>query len=142
MTKYTLTKNYIEITETCGIMQNLSSDANIEVTDNTDDSGILLKPFQTLNFSKKLYARKIGTTGTCSLAVLSFQSSADDENSSADETNTAFDEYGDLFSHAPHCHHKMPPLSAKETPHHYLVRISKESLQGQKKFLIQFDEKG
>ena len=148
MTKYTLTKNFSEITETSGVMQNLSSDANVEVTDNTDDAGIVLKPFQTLNFSQKLYARKIGNTGTCSLAVLSFQSSADDEsiiadeNSSSDEDNTNFDEYNDLFSHSPHCHHKTPPLSVKETPHHYLVSISKESLKGQNKFLIQFDEKG
>lgn len=147
MTKYTLTKNYSEIAETYGVMQNLSSDANIEVTDNTDDAGIVLKPFQTLNFYQKLYARKIGNTGTCSLAVLPFQDAADekstaaDESSSTDESDNILDEYGDLFLHEPkHCH-KTPPLAVKELPHHYLVSISKESLKGQSKFLIQFDDK-
>ena len=47
-----------------------------------------------------------------------------------------------LLTNTTHCHHKMFPFSVKETPHHYLVRISKESLKGQNKFLIQFDEKG
>ena len=149
MTKYTLTKNFSEITETSGVMQNLSSDANIEVTDNTDDAGIILKPFQTLNFSQKLYARKIGNSGTSNLAVVPFrveediESTAADESSANDENDAILDEYGDLFSHSPHCHHhKMTPLSVKETPQHYLVSISKESLKGQNKFLIQFDEKG
>ena len=148
MTKYTLTKNFSEITETSGVMQNLSSDANIEVTDNTDDAGIILKPFQTLNFSQKLYARKIGNTGTSNLAVVPFhveedsESNATDESSTDDENDAILDEYGDLFSHEPHCHHhKMTPLAVKETPHHYLVSISKESLKGQSKFLIQFDDK-
>ncbi|MBQ9488270.1 MAG: hypothetical protein IJU91_10825 [Selenomonadaceae bacterium] len=146
MTKYTLTKNYSEIAETYGVMQNLSSDANIEVTDSTDDAGIVLKPFQTLNFYQKLYARKIGNTGTCSLAVLPFQdaedekSTAADESSSDDESETILDEYGDLFLHEPH-KPKMTPLAVKELPHHYLVSISKESLKGQNKFLIQFDDK-
>ena len=69
-------KKFSEIADTYGVMQNLSSDANIEVTDNTDDAG------------------------TCSLVVIPFQNSADEstnENSSDDESETNLDEYGDLF---------------------------------------------
>ena len=70
------------------------------------------------------------------------ESTAADESSTNDENDAILDEYGDLFSHEPHCHrHKMMPLAVKETPHHYLVSISKESLKGQSKFLIQFDDK-
>lgn len=150
MSKYTLTKNYSAIKETYGILQNISSDSNIEVTNDVNEAGIVLKPFQTVNINQTVFARKIGNTGTCSLVVLPFQESEDDEANTEgtddEESDVTFDEYGNLFiNDKPHCHHHdkhhMPPLSVQETPHHYLVSVSKESLKGQSKFLIQFDDK-
>lgn len=150
MPRYTLTKNYLEIAETYGLFQNLSANSDIEITENVDSAGIILKSFHTAIINQKVYARKIGNAGTCPLAVLPFQKLC--ENPTAlppkrcdceTESDTILDEYEDLFAgdcpnHKPP---KMPPLSVRETPSHYLVSVSKDSLKNQNKFLIQFDDK-
>lgn len=147
MAKYTLTKNYLELAETYGVLQNQSGDGNVEVTNDKDKPGIILKPFKTLIFNQKIFARKTGNTGTCQLAVLPFKTQSDsvaddtggtdDESDSDDEID--IDGYDDFFTN--HKPHKPPPLSVQETPSHYLVSVSKDSLKHQNKFLIQFDDK-
>lgn len=47
--RYVLTKDFTKIATTEGIFQNLSGDANIELTNDISQQGILLKPFQTVN---------------------------------------------------------------------------------------------
>ena len=143
MAKYNLTKNYTEIVETYGLFQNVTGNADIEITDDVNDSGIVLKPFQTIVIHQKVFARKIGIAGNCVLAVLPFQN--DTAQSSNDDTGTTessqtFDVYDDLFAAHSKCG-KSPPLSVQETPSHYLVSVSKDSLKGQNKFLLQFDER-
>ena len=111
MPRYTLTKNYLEIAESYGLFQNLSANSDIEITENVDAAGIILKPFHTAIINQKVYARKIGNAGSCPLAVLPFQKLC--ENPTA-----------------------IPPLSIRD-----LVSVSKDSLGNQNKFLIQFDDK-
>ena len=68
--RYTLTKNYSEITESYGVFQNSSGNAEIEITANIEEAGIILRPFQTVTISQKVFARKIGNAGACVLTVL------------------------------------------------------------------------
>ena len=149
MARYTLTKNFSDIAETYGLFQNASGNADIEITNDVGEAGIILRPFQTVVVNQKVFARKIGNNaGACLLQVLPFRelyATTSNENSSSVTTNDAdvtFDDYGNLF-----LNHRAPPtfgnkpLSVEETPTHYLVSVSKDSLKGQNKFLIQFDEK-
>ncbi len=149
MARYTLNKNFSDIAETYGLFQNASGNADIEITNNVGETGIILRPFQTVTVNQKVFARKIGNNaGTCLLQVLPFSElseSANTETSSSVATNDAdltFDDYGNLFLNhrAPPCFGNEP-LSVEETPTHYLVSVSKNSLKGQNKFLIQFDNK-
>ena len=48
MARYNLTKNYSEIAENYGLFQNVTGNADIEITDDVNNSGIVLKPFQTV----------------------------------------------------------------------------------------------
>ena len=73
MARYNLTKNYSEIAENYGLFQNVTGNADIEITDDVNNSGIVLKPFQTVVIHQKVFARKIGIAGNCVLAVLPFQ---------------------------------------------------------------------
>lgn len=73
MARYTVTKNYAEITEEYGVLQNLTGDANIEITNDISQAGIILKPFKTLMLSQKIYARKVGNVGTSVLAVMPYK---------------------------------------------------------------------
>lgn len=148
MARYNLTKNYSEIAENYGLFQNVTSNADIEITDDVNNSGIVLKPFQTVTIYQKVFARKIGIAGNCVLAVLPFQDyiaaqTSDDDTGSTENpqgTSKIFEVYDDLFATHSNCG-KPPPLSVQETPSHYLVSVSKDSLKGQNKFLLQFDER-
>ena len=154
MARYTLTKNYTEIAESYGVFQNSSGNAEIEITNDVTEAGIILRPFQTAMINQKVYARKIGNAGACLLTVLPLQKLWDTPNAvppkrsddteaesdtSANDISTV-DAYDDLFSGKQHKPH-MPPLSVKETPTHYLVSVSKDSLKHQNKFLLQFDDR-
>ena len=87
--RYVLTKDFMKIGTTEGIFQNVSGDANIEITNDISQQGILLKPFQTVNISTTVYARRISGGGTCALAVLPFAENATtDETSDGEATNT------------------------------------------------------
>lgn len=199
MAKYTLTKNYSEIKETRGVLQNLSGDSNIEVTNDTEEQGILLKPFQKLNFNQQLYARKAAGAGTALLAVIPFKARSNiSESDDADDDDVTFsyedltasrnygrqnkqrrheklpnpyDDFNDDFFRdtdwrkkpapppewwrPPHpewlrpwqpppppeitcVHEKMP--SVFDDGNSYVLRIPKETLNGQKKFLVQFSD--
>ena len=156
MARYTLTKNYTEIAESYGVFQNSSGNAEIEITNDVAEAGIILRPFQTATISQKVYARKIGNAGACLLTVLPLQKlwdtpnavppkRSDDTETESDTTDiSTVDAYDDLFS-GENCQHQhkppMPPLSVKETPTHYLVSVSKDSLKHQNKFLLQFDDR-
>ena len=87
--RYTLTKDFTKIATIEGIFQNLSGDANIELTNDISQQGLVLKPFQTVNINTTVYARRISGGGTCALAVLPFSNSADiaDGETSDSETN-------------------------------------------------------
>ena len=149
MARYTLTKSYSEIAETYGLFQNITGNADIEVTDDVNQSGIVIKPFQSVVIHQKVFARKIGIAGNSILAVLPFTdsvnaSSSEEDSSTPTNDSSSFEAYDDLFSAnpnfakpPPHC----PPLSVQETPSHYLVSVSKDSLNHQKKFVLQFEDK-
>ena len=154
MARYTLTKNYSEIAESYGVFQNSSGNAEIEITNDVAEAGIILRPFQIATISQKVYARKIGNAGACLLTVLPLQKlwdtpnavppkRSDGENTDA-EDGVSVEAYDDLFSGENCPHHKkppMPPLSVQETSTHYLVSVSKDSLKHQNKFLLQFDDR-
>ena len=74
--RYTLTNEYVKLKETGGIIQNVSNDANIEISDNTDTQGLVLRPFALVTIEQAVYARKFSGNGTCTLAVLPFTTSA------------------------------------------------------------------
>ena len=144
MARYTLTKNYAEITESYGVFQNSSGNAEIEITNDVAEAGIILRPFQTVTISQKVFARKIGNAGACLLTVLPLQKLWDTPNAvppkrsddtDAESDTSTVDAYDDLFSGDKP---PMPPLSVQETPTHYLVSVSKNSLKHKKKFLLQF----
>lgn len=150
MARYTVTKNYAEIAEKYGVLQNLTGDANIEITNDISQAGIILKPFKTLMFSQKIYARKVGNVGTSVLAVMPYKKlwedpdavppkRCDDESTEEESSDVTFDEYGDLFLRKQKSN--APPLEVQETSTHYVVTVSKDSLQGQNKFILQFDDK-
>lgn len=87
--RYTLTKDFTKIPSTAGLFQNVSGDANIELTNDISQQGILLKPFQTVNIDTAVYARRISGGGTCTLAVLPFGEVANtNENSDGETTET------------------------------------------------------
>ena len=151
MARYTLTKNYTEIAESYGVFQNSSGNAEIEITNDVAEAGIILRPFQMATISQKVYARKIGNAGACLLTVLPLQKlwdtpnavppkRYDDTEAESDTDTSTVDAYDDLFSGKQH-KPPMPPLSVQETPTHYLVSVSKDSLKHQNKFLLQFDDR-
>ena len=146
--RYTLTKNYSEITESYGVFQNSSGNAEIEITANIEEAGIILRPFQTVTISQKVFARKIGNAGACVLTVLPLQKLCENPTAippkrceDTESEEVAVDVYDELFSGKNLPNPRKPPLSVKDTPTHYLVSISKDSLKNQNKFLIQFDDR-
>lgn len=90
--RYILTKDFKLIKTDAGLYQNVSGDANIEITDDPKVQGILLKPFQTVTVSGKIYARRVSGGGNCALAVLPFS------NFASTETPTETNEGGETNS--------------------------------------------
>lgn len=166
MKKYILTKDFLEIAETYGLFQNLSGDANIEITNNTNEQGILLKPFQKVTIRQKIYARKVTGGGTAQLMVLPFTTDSvseeiiDEENYSTGETyidenfnrsrrnkNRHYENFYDW--QRPREQPPSPPIfppdistpAVIENENSYVLRIPKDSLNGQNKFLVQISDK-
>ena len=168
MKKYILTKDFLEISETYGLFQNLSGDANIEITNNTNEQGILLKPFQKVTIRQKVYARKVAGGGTAQLMVLPFSTDSDSEEIDEENYSYSGESYVDEnlnrprrnrrnFSHdwqrpreQPPPNFPFPPVNPYDTSpavvdcnEFYMLRIPKNSLNGQNKFLVQInDSKG
>lgn len=157
--KYILTKDFTEIAETYGIFQNLSGDSNIEITDNTQTQGILLKPFQKVTINQKVYARKVSGGGTSQLIILPFNDVS--ETISDDEDYYSADNFVDeSFRRKPRHNNfhnenwRRPPLppifdpfdknpAVEDCGGFYMLRVPKDSLNGQNKFLVQIgDTKG
>lgn len=145
--KYILTKDFVEIAETYGIFQNLSGDANIEITNNTNEQGILLKPFQKLTIYQKVYARKITGSGTAQLIVLPFNEYGDDfdEEIFNRPHRKPFHNDHPCDCRRPHEPPPPPPVfpfppdenpAAIEHENFYVVKVPKDSLNGQKKFIV------
>ncbi len=149
MSRYTLTKNYTEIAESYGVFQNASGNAEIEITNDVTEAGIILKPFKTVTIEQKVFARRIGNAGACLLNILPLQKLCEnptavppkrcDDTEDSDTSTLNVDVYDDLFSDTPKP--RRPPLSVKETSTHYVVSVSKDSLKNQNKFLLQFDDR-
>ena len=177
MKKYILTKDYLEISETYGIFQNLSGDANIEITNNSNEQGILLKPLQKVTIHQKVYARKAAGGGTAQLMVLPFKTSDEDSNEDSEDDYSTAENYVDENFNRPRKNRRrndydysydwrrareqpqipppppnfpFPPANPYDkTPAvadcdgFYMLRIPKETLNGQNKFLVQInDSKG
>jgi hypothetical protein len=159
----------MEIAETYGIIQNLSGDSNIEITDNTKEQGLLLKPFQKISINRKVFARKVSGGGTAQLIVLPFTNSASDETEiDSDAEDYSYDEnyFGENFSRRKKNRRRNnfydtdwqrppppvpPPMfnpfeknpEVVDSDGFYFLRIPKDSLNGQNKFLVQIsDTKG
>ena len=162
MKKYILTKDFLEIAETYGIFQNLSGDSNIEITDNINEQGILLKPFQKIQINQKVFARKLNGGGTAQLMILPFNSAAEStsENLSTGE-NSYTENYFDENFNRPRKRHGQnnfcdtdwrrpppPPIfnPFENTPEvvdcggFFMLRVPKDSLNGQNKFLVQIND--
>ena len=90
--RITLTKDYRKIATSYGLFQNLSSDSNIELTENVQSEGIILRPFQIVTVNRTVWARKLSGAGTGVLAVLPFADSDDSDETSdnADDTDVLF----------------------------------------------------
>ena len=94
--RVTLTREYRKIATTYGLFQNLSGDANIELTEDVQNDGIVLRPFQIVTVNRTVYARKVSEPGTGVLAVLPFvdaeesdETDGETSDDTADETDSA-----------------------------------------------------
>ena len=103
-----LTRDFRKIATSYGLFQNLSGDANVEITENVQNEGIILRPFQIVTVNRTVWARKISGAGTGVLAVLPF---VDSEETSDEETSDDTD--GDTSEGKP------PPPPPPPPPHHH-----------------------
>ena len=166
--RYVLSKDFSLIKTSYGLFQNVSGDANIELTNDTNEQGILLKPFQTVEINTPVYARRISGGGTCTLAVLPFDDSevtADEQTTDTEttQTSTSTDDSYDYpqHGHKPHGNpydvfnnnffdgkpkpHKPPfppPPSNPEDDGGLTIRIPKEFIdKGQRKFVVELPDR-
>ena len=114
-----LTRDFRKIATSYGLFQNLSGDANVEITENVQNEGIILRPYQIVTVNRTVWARKISGAGTGVLAVLPF---VDLEETSDEETSDDTD--GDTSEGKPplpppHPHPPLPPPPPPPPPHHH-----------------------
>ena len=112
-----LTRDFRKIATSYGLFQNLSGDANVEITENVQNEGIILRPFQIVTVNRTVWARKISGAGTGVLAVLPFvdsEETSDEETSDDTDGNTGSDTSEGKPPLPPPPHH--PPLPP---PHHH-----------------------
>lgn len=60
--KYTLSDEFIAISETAGIIQNLSTHDSVEITDSAsaaNDTGLIVYPQNSISYDGQIYARSI-----------------------------------------------------------------------------------
>ena len=110
MSRYTLNKNYPKI------------------TNDVNEAGIILRPFQSVIVNQKVYARKLGNAGVCLMTVLPFRELWNDpdavppkrcDDEQAEDNDVTFDEYGNLFLREKS---RTPPLY-KNAQKNYALRV-------------------
>ena len=84
-----LTRDFRKIATSYGLFQNLSGDANIELTESVQSEGIVLRPFQIVTVNRTVWARKLSGAGTGVLAVLPFADSDDTSDETSDDGETS-----------------------------------------------------
>ena len=161
--RITLTRDYRKIATSYGLFQNLSGDANVELTENVQSEGIILRPFQIVTVNRTVWARKLSGAGTGVLAVLPFVDSDDsdetsDDDSSNDDTDDDTGEVKPPLPPPPPPHHHLPnpydcfehkpfPLPEPKPSHHnphddadsYVIKIPRALVErGQNKFVVDF----
>ena len=161
--RVTLTKDFRKISTSYGLFQNLSGDADVELTENAQSEGIILRPFQIVTVNRTVWARRRSGMGTGVLAVLPFVDSEEtsDENSDNDTNGDTSENNPPLpppppprppappcecFEHEPfpkpvppHC----PPPPHHHPPHDdadsYIIKIPRALVEsGQNKFVVDF----
>ena len=151
-----LTKDFRKVGTSYGLFQNLSGDANVELTENVNSDGIILRPFQIVTVNRTVWARKVSGAGTGVLAVLPFVDSDDDDSdddSSDDDSGNDSDGNSSDNHHPPlppppipHC--PPPPPHCPPPPPHphphddadaYVIKIPRALVErGQNKFVVDF----
>ncbi|MBR1645896.1 MAG: hypothetical protein IJ685_03865 [Selenomonadaceae bacterium] len=149
--RITLTRDYRKIATSYGLFQNLSGDSNIELTENVQSEGIILRPFQIVTVNRTVWARKLSGAGTGVLAVLPFVDSDDSDETSdnADDTSEVKPHYPPPPLHHPpnphDCFEPFPPKPEPRSSHphddadSYVIKIPRALVErGQNKFVVDF----
>lgn len=155
-----LTRDFRKIATSYGLFQNLSGDANVELTEDVRNEGITLRPFQIVTVNRTVWARKLSGAGTGVLAVLPFADSDDTSDETSDDGETSSETVAPQPPpHNPPHHHNPPPKPIfvdpcvcepfpKPPPHHhpphddadsYVIKIPRALVDsGQSKFVVDF----
>ena len=142
-----LTKDFRKVSTSYGLFQNLSGDANIELTENVQSDGIILRPFKIVTVNRTVWARKVSGAGTGVLAVLPFVDSEETGDETSDDDTS---DINPLLPPPPHpprppappnpydCFENFPP----RPPHDedgYVIQIPRALIErGQHKFIVDF----
>lgn len=142
-----LTKDFRKVSTSYGLFQNLSGDANIELTENVQSDGIILRPFQIVTVNRTVWARKISGAGTGVLAVLPFVDSEETSDETSDDDTSEVNPPLPPPPHPPKppappnpydCFENFPP----RPPHDedgYVIQIPRALIErGQHKFIVDF----
>lgn len=126
-----LTRDFRKIATSYGLFQNLSGDANVELTEDVRNEGITLRPFQIVTVNRTVWARKLSGAGTGVLAVLPFADSDDTSDETSDDGETS----GETVTPQPPPHHHPPHDDADS----YVIKIPRALVDsGQSKFVVDF----
>lgn len=121
--RLTLTDDYRKIGMAYGLFQNLSTTANIELSEDPQQEGVILKPSQIAMISRPVYARKSSGATKAILAILPF----------ADSGEQYFEE------HEPPTSTHRHECSPRDEPEAYVIKIPRELIErGQHKFIVEF----
>ena len=145
--RVTLTKDFRKISTSYGLFQNLSGDANVELTENVQSEGIILRPFQIVTVNRTVWARKSSGAGTGVLAVLPFVDSEETSDETSDDGDTSEVNPPPPNHHPPNPYdcfeHKPFPPPEPRPPHDdadgYVIQIPRALIErGQHKFVADF----
>ena len=126
-----LTRDFRKIATSYGLFQNLSPDANVELTESVQSEGIILRPFQIVTVNRTVWARKLSGAGTGVLAVLPFADSDDTSDETSDDGETS----SETVAPQPPPHHHPPHDDADS----YVIKIPRALVDsGQSKFVVDF----
>lgn len=67
--RYDIPRGWTKINESGGTAQNVSQTAEIEISRNEDNGGMIIEPGQSFEFTSGFYARRHKGGGACILAV-------------------------------------------------------------------------